>query len=282
MNSAKYPSLFMCGHIFFQRDQMTKWRLVSCLMGDVGIKLNPCLCIVLANRERENKYKHLIGFVYGVFMNSKSPVNCFVWNHQYFEKFAKNQYFRDAPENVIYDRFVYIAPSSYSLLIPNVPFIEVKSSIWFIIPLYPLYRDSKEIWGCFLMSEVRMLHFSKVWYTFIQIHQYHTIALKYSKCDYVWHCNHFYFWFACHIFWSCILTWKLNPVPFFIFRSPMKCICYTGWPRKKRNDILPTVCGYNNWYQCIWENFSSHAWEKLYQDQQFWFSSLLSTAHFVE
>ena len=30
-----------------------------------------------------------MGFAYTVeFMNSKSPVNCFVWNHQFFEKFA--------------------------------------------------------------------------------------------------------------------------------------------------------------------------------------------------
>ena len=33
--------------------------------------------------------------------------------------------------------------------------------------------DSKELWGCFLMSGVRMLHFLKDWWKFIQIHQYY-------------------------------------------------------------------------------------------------------------
>ena len=28
-------------------------------------------------------------------------------------------------------------------------------------------------------------------------------------------------------------------------------IIYIGWPRKKRNSILPTICGCNNWYQCM-------------------------------
>ena len=55
-------------------------------------------------------------------MNSKSLVNCFVWNCQYFEKFAENKCFRDAPQE-FYHRFMYIAPSSdHSLLIPNLPF----------------------------------------------------------------------------------------------------------------------------------------------------------------
>ena len=34
-----------------------------------------------------------------------------------------------------------------------------------------------EVWGCFLMSRVRMLHFLKDWWKFIQIHQYYTMAL---------------------------------------------------------------------------------------------------------
>ena len=41
-----------------------------------------------------------MGFAYS-FMNSKSLVNCFVWNHQYFEKLEKPNIFVncDAPEN---------------------------------------------------------------------------------------------------------------------------------------------------------------------------------------
>ena len=36
--------------------------------------------------------------------------------------------------------------------------------------------NSKEVWGCFLMSGVRMLHFLKDWWKFIQIHQYCTLC----------------------------------------------------------------------------------------------------------
>ena len=39
------------------------------------------------------------------------------------------------------------------------------------------YIDSKEMWGCFLMSGVRMLQFSKDWWKFIQINQYYSMAL---------------------------------------------------------------------------------------------------------
>ena len=34
-----------------------------------------------------------------------------------------------------------------------------------------------EVWGCFLMSGVRMLHFFKDWWKFTRIHQYYTMAL---------------------------------------------------------------------------------------------------------
>ena len=37
--------------------------------------------------------------------------------------------------------------------------------------------DTKEVWGCVLMSGVRMRHFLKDWLNFIQIHQYYTMAL---------------------------------------------------------------------------------------------------------
>ena len=33
------------------------------------------------------------------------------------------------------------------------------------------------MWGCFLMSGVKMLHFKKKLWTFIQIYQYYTMAL---------------------------------------------------------------------------------------------------------
>ena len=45
-------------------------------------------------------------------MNSKSPGNCFVSNHQYFEKFEEEKNYQDPQE--FYYRFMYIhvAPSS--------------------------------------------------------------------------------------------------------------------------------------------------------------------------
>ena len=52
---------------------------------------------------------------------------------------------------------------------------------------------------------------------------------------------------------------------------------YTGWPRKNGTAYFPqyvdAITSIN-----VLGNFS---WEKLYQDQQFWFSSLFSRAHFV-
>ena len=41
--------------------------------------------------------------------------------------------------------------------------------------------DSKEVWGCFLMSGERMQHFLKDKWKFIQIHQYYTLALMYIR-----------------------------------------------------------------------------------------------------
>ena len=41
--------------------------------------------------------------------------------------------------------------------------------------------DSEEVWGCFLMSGVRMLHFLKDWWKFIQIHQNYTMALSFPQ-----------------------------------------------------------------------------------------------------
>ena len=52
---------------------------------------------------------------------------------------------------------------------------------------------------------------------------------------------------------------------------------YTGWPRKNGMAYFPqyvdAITGIS-----VWGNFS---WEKWYQDQQFWFSTLFSRAHFV-
>ena len=53
-------------------------------------------------------------------------------------------------------------------------------------------------------------------------------------------------------------------------------ISYTGWPNKNGMPYFP-------WYVdaitgiSVWGNF----WEKLYQDNKFWFSYLFSRAHFV-
>ena len=69
---------------------------------------------------------------------------------------------------------MYIVPSSgEALLNPNLPF----------------WMDSKEIWSCFLMSGVGMLHFLKDWWKLIQIHQYYTMALicvKKKKKKYIY------------------------------------------------------------------------------------------------
>ena len=46
--------------------------------------------------------------------------------------------------------------------------------------LFAFLIDSKEVWGCFLMSGVRMLHFLKDWWKFIQIYQYYIMALKHA------------------------------------------------------------------------------------------------------
>ena len=58
---------------------------------------------------------------------------------------------------------MYIAPSSGHILLNLIK--------------YAFYIDSKKVWGCFLMSGVRMLHFLKDWWKLIQFHQYYTMAL---------------------------------------------------------------------------------------------------------
>ena len=55
-------------------------------------------------------------------MNSNSPVNCFVQNHQYFEKFAKNNKFGGCPRK-FYHSFMYRALScDHSCLTLILPF----------------------------------------------------------------------------------------------------------------------------------------------------------------
>ena len=65
-----------------------------------------------------------------------------------------------------YHILMYIAPSSGHILL----------NLYFHFKFILL----KEVWGCFLMSGVRMLHFLKDWWKFIQIHQYYTMALRQS------------------------------------------------------------------------------------------------------
>ena len=78
-------------------------------------------------------------------MNSKSLVNCFVWNH-----------------NKFHHRFMYIAPSSdHSLLTPNLPFKVVLRDL----------RLFSDVW-----SENATLFTDRC--KLIQIHQYHTMALN--------------------------------------------------------------------------------------------------------
>ena len=109
----------------------------------------------------ENKKNFSNRFCLVSFMNSKILVNCSVWNYQYVEKFTQ-KFVQGCPQEFSH-RFMYISSSSdHSLLTPNLPF---KS-------------DSEEVWGwVFFMSGVRTLLFSKDWWKFIQIHQYHTMAL---------------------------------------------------------------------------------------------------------
>ena len=67
-----------------------------------------------------------MGLFINSFMNSKSLVNGFVLNHQYFEKFAKNNNFRGTQE--FSNRIICIALSSdCSLLTLNLPFKVILS-----------------------------------------------------------------------------------------------------------------------------------------------------------
>ena len=76
--------------------------------------------------------KSPMGFVHRVFLNSKSLMSYFVWNHQHVEKFENNsQFFLGCPQELDH-RFMYIAPSSdNSLLTLILPFIKSESKeLW--------------------------------------------------------------------------------------------------------------------------------------------------------
>ena len=96
-------------------------------------------------------------FCLSSFMNSKGFVTCFVWNHKYYEKFAPPKMGGCLWEFYHTCRFIYISPSSDHLLLT-----------------LNLIFYSKHVWGCLMMSGVRLLHFSKDWWKFIQSHQYYT------------------------------------------------------------------------------------------------------------
>ena len=71
-----------------------------------------------------------------------------------------------APENFTIGLCLYIAPASdHSLLTIS-------------LPSRVILRRFEVV---FVMSGVRMLHFLKDWYKFIQIHQYYTMALTPRK-----------------------------------------------------------------------------------------------------
>ena len=110
----------------------------------------------------------LIGFVYRVVRVLKA-----LWillsETIYLRKNCIKLTFSGCPRK-FYHRVMYIAPSSGHISLNfNTPKI-----------------DSKEVWGCFLMSGVRMLHFLKDWWKFIQIHQYYTVALRVSLITSTW------------------------------------------------------------------------------------------------
>ena len=63
-------------------------------MNEKHFQLKPKYCF-----DKQWKKKSLMGFVYRFFMNSKSLVNCFVWNPQYSERFANNKIHH--PHNIL-------------------------------------------------------------------------------------------------------------------------------------------------------------------------------------
>ena len=66
--------------------------------------------------------------------------------------------------SILLNEFIVCTNSDNSLLTLNLPFKVILS----------------EVYGCFLMSGVRVLHFAKDWWEFIQIHQLPTIRAVYT------------------------------------------------------------------------------------------------------
>ena len=66
------------------------------------------------------------------------------------------------------------------------PQVDVHSSLYWLFTAEPqcaFYTDSREVWGCLLMSGVRMLHFLKDWWKFIQKHHtMHSMSLFMTEC----------------------------------------------------------------------------------------------------
>ena len=100
-----------------------------------------------------------MGFVYRVVWVLK-PCESFCLKPFIFLENCIKLTFSGCPRK-FYHRVMYIAPSSGHIF----------------PPLFAFAIDSNKVSGCFLMSGVRILHFLKEWWNFIQIHQYYTMAL---------------------------------------------------------------------------------------------------------
>ena len=129
-----------------------------------------------------------------------------------------------------YHRFMYIAPSSdHSLLVINLPFKLILRRFEF----------------CFLMSGVGMLHFSKDWWKFIQIHQYYSFQelqclgeicsnivrkKEKSSIDWINHLSWFIFLVHCtpkvHVGWTLQIGYSMSWKTYIAWKVRMKCIFY--------------------------------------------------------
>ena len=84
------------------------------------------------------------------------------------------------------------------------------------------------------------------------------------------------------VFWNRLVAWVHAGVQNIIHEHALHIqhyifLFYTGWPRKNGTGYFPQYVDAITGIR-VWGDFS---WEKLCQDQQFWFSSLFSRAHFV-
>ena len=110
------------------------------------------------------KWKNsLMGIVHKSCMSSQSPVNLFVRTSKpsIFVENCIKLTLSGCPREFSH-RDMYIAPSSgHTSFDFNMPFKLILM----------------EMWGCFLMSGVKILHFLKDWWKSIPIHQSYTMAL---------------------------------------------------------------------------------------------------------